>query len=495
MESNSSPQDASQRTNAPTKTRIAVIGMSCRFAGGASSPSELWNILKEGRDCTSEMPKDRWNTDAFYYGGKDPQNKTGTFSVNRGAFLPNIKGFDPGYFGISPREAKHIDPQQRLLLELATEAFEDAGIPSTTYKGSETGCYVGLMNHDYMSLQTRESMTSHTSPGSATSIAANRVSYALDLRGPSLVLDTACSSSLVAVHLGSNALLNGDVDMALCGGINIMIQPNQFVALSRIGMVSPDGRCKAFAAEANGYGRGEGGGFVVLKRYEDALRDMNHIYCELVQTGVNSDGKASQPMVSPSAERQEHLMNRVYKQANIDPKKVSYVEAHGTGTLKGDPIEVKAIAAALGGPSAYRDTLRIGTVKSNIGHTESAAGVAGLIKVALMSEHRTFVPSVHFQRPNPNIPFKDYCVSVQAKVERMETQQLQQGATKNNSDDARIGSGAIGGVEEHPFIAGVNSFGFGGTNAHAIIQSVVAASPPSASPTSSPPGTRTTTRT
>jgi amino acid adenylation domain-containing protein len=434
--------ETSQPTSPP---RIAIVGMSCRFAGGASSPSNLWKILVQGKDCTSDMPTDRWNTEAFYYGGKDPQNKVGTFSVKRGAFLPNIKGFDPSFFGISPREAKHLDPQQRLLLELAVESFEDAGIPDSVYKGSETGCYVGLMNHDYMSLQTRDSMTSHTSPGSATSIAANRVSYALDLRGPSLVLDTACSSSLVAVHLGFNALLQGDVDMALCGGINIMIQPNQYVALSRIGMVSPDGRCKSFASSADGYGRGEGGGFVVLKRYEDAVRDGNHVYCELVQTGVNSDGKASQPMLVPVASRHQQLMDRVYKKACIDPLKVRYVEAHGTGTLKGDPVEVKGIAAALGGPSTHRERLRIGTIKSNIGHTESAAGIAGLIKVALMSHHGSYVPSLHFDDPNPNIPFKDYHVSVQTKVELMKP--------------------------ETDFVAGINSFGFGGTNAHAIVRS------------------------
>ena len=365
------------------KTRIAVVGLSCRFAG-APSPQSLWEVLLAGKDCSSEMPPERWNTDAFFYDGKDSQHKTGTFSVRRGSFLPNIKGFDPGYFGISPREAKHMDPQQRLLLELAVESFEDAGIPALKYEGSETGCYVGLMNHDYMSLQTRDSMTSHTSPGSATSIAANRVSYALDLRGPSVVIDTACSSSLVATHLGAKALIAGDIDMALCGGVNIMIQPNQYVALSRIGMVSPDGRCKAFDASANGYGRGEGGGFVLLKRYEDAVRDGNHIYCELVNTGVNSDGKVSQPMVSPAASRHMALMQSVYQRANIDPKMVNYVEAHGTGTLKGDPIEVEAIANVLGGASPHRDTLRIGTIKSNIGHTESAAGVAGLIKAALI---------------------------------------------------------------------------------------------------------------
>ena len=247
-------------------------------------------------------------------------------------------------------------------------------------------------------------MTSHTSPGSATSIAANRVSYALDLRGPSVVIDTACSSSLVATHLGAKALIAGDIDMALCGGVNIMIQPNQYVALSRIGMVSPDGRCKAFDASANGYGRGEGGGFVLLKRYEDAVRDGNHIYCELVNTGVNSDGKVSQPMVSPAASRHMALMQSVYQRANIDPKMVNYVEAHGTGTLKGDPIEVEAIAKVLGGASPHRDTLRIGTIKSNIGHTESAAGVAGLIKAALIAKNQCSCPPYTSIHPT-DIPF------------------------------------------------------------------------------------------
>ena len=450
--------------------------MSCRFAGGAHSPQELWELLRQGTDATSEMPADRWNTEAFFYDGPDAKKVKGTFYARRGAFLKDgIRGFEPEFFRISPREAKHMDPQQRILLELAVEAFEDAGIPETTYKGSETGCYVGLMNHDYSTLQTRESMTNHTSAGSAGSIAANRISFALDLRGPSMVVDTACSSAMVAIHLAAEALRSGSIGMAVCGGISVMANPTNFVALSRIGMIARDGRCKAFDASADGYGRGEGGGLIVLKRLDDALRDGDYIYCELLETGVNSDGRASDGMLAPSSDRHEALLRSVYRKAGIDPRSVGYVEAHGTGTLRGDPVEAMAIgrvlgqghgmgttfstgttAAAVGGGSgpgggAGNDAgrslsratpLKIGTIKSNIGHTESAAGVAGVLKIALCAAHGELVPSLHYRTPNPNIPFDELGLQVQTRVEPV-------------PDD---------------FIAGCNSFGFGGTNAHAIVR-------------------------
>lgn len=421
---------------------IAIVGMACRLPA-APNLQAYWRLLTEGQDAIREVPADRWNVDAFY--DADPQ-ATGKTYCRWGGFLDGVDQFDPAFFGIAPREAPYIDPQQRLFLESVWEALEDAGIVPQTLGGQRVGVFAGASTLDYgqMLLQGPEVVGTYTATGLATTMVANRVSYLLNLQGPSLTVDTACSSSLVAVHLACQSLWNGESSLALAGGVNLMLTPTVTVGFSKLTALSPEGRCKTFDAAANGFVRSEGVGTVVLKRVSQALTDGDRIYALLRGSATNQDGRTN-GLTAPNPAAQEAVVKAAYEQAGIRLNQVDYIEAHGTGTLLGDPIEAKALGNLFSPFRPLDQPVRLGSVKSNIGHTEAAAGIASLIKVALCLRHRTLVPSLHFHTPNPYIPFDQLPLRVQ--------QQREPWAEAENMA-----------------IAGVSSFGFGGTNAHVALQ-------------------------
>jgi amino acid adenylation domain-containing protein len=422
---------------------IAIVGMSCILPGGVRSPQALWEFLCEGRDGISEVPADRWNNAAVF--DPDP-GKPGKTPTKWGGFVKDIAEFDAAFFGISPREAAVMDPQQRMLLETAWRALEDAGVQIDKLPGTDTGVFIGISHSDYHGIQKfgRPDIDVHTSTGGALSIAANRLSHRFDLRGPSLSVDTACSSSLVALDLACQAIRNGACEMALCGGVNAILTPDVTVTFSRASMLSPDGRCKAFDSRANGYVRGEGAGMVVLKPVTRAIADGDRIHAIIRATAVNQDGRTTTITV-PSMDAQMAMLREACRRAAIAPLQVNYVEAHGTGTAVGDPIEAEAIGRVFGKSSGKNKTCVIGSIKSNIGHLEPAAGIVGLIKAALCVENGQVPSNLHFQKPNPNIRFEELGIRV------------------NNSLAPFPGDGATR-------LAAVNSFGFGGTNACAILQ-------------------------
>jgi 1-acyl-sn-glycerol-3-phosphate acyltransferase len=379
----------------------------------------------------------------------DPdQGRPGKLSTRWGGFADHIDAFDSDFFGISPREAVLIDPQQRLLLEVVWEMLEDAGLPADRLVGSKTGVFIGISTHDYSDLQANPAnwhrVDTYSSTGTASSIAANRISYAYDLRGPSFVVDTACSSSLTAIHLACRSLREGDCDLAIAGGVNAFLSPATSIGFSRALMLSPDGRCKAFDAGANGFVRGEGAGVVILKPLAAAMADGDNIYAVVRGTAINQDGRTVGLMV-PSADAQEVLIREALRDAGVVAGEVQYVEAHGTGTRVGDPIEAEAIARALSNGRGIGNPCLIGSVKTNIGHLEAAAGIAGVIKAALVLKHRMIPPSLHFNSANPAIPLEDLRLQVVTALQ----------AWPGNGSRA---------------LAGVNSFGFGGANAHAILE-------------------------
>ncbi len=426
------------------KESIAIIGIGCRFPGGANTPEAFWKLLQDGVDAITEVPANRWNIDTLY----DPDTaKPGKMRTRWGGFLNKIDEFDPQFFGISPREAACIDPQQRLLLEVAWEALEDGGQVPERLAGTKTGVFIGLMSQDYQAIQVssgeRNSINAHTAMGISMSVAANRISYVFDFHGPSIALDTACSSALVAVHLACQSIWNGESAIALAGGVNAMLRPEMTIAESKASMLSPDGRSKSFDARANGYVRGEGAGIVVLKPLSQALADADPIYAVIRSSVVNQDGRTNGITV-PNGKAQEAAILEACKQADILPEQIQYVEAHGTGTPVGDPIEANALGNVLGKNRPSGDYCIIGSVKSNIGHLESAAGVAGIIKVALALKHGQIPPNLHFQTPNPKIPFEELRLRVPTTLE-----------TWPNGNKPRL--------------AAVNSFGFGGTNAHVVL--------------------------
>jgi acyl transferase domain-containing protein/NADPH:quinone reductase-like Zn-dependent oxidoreductase len=422
---------------------IAVIGIGCRFPGGAEDPDSFWRLLRNGGDAITEVPRDRWNMDKFF--DPDP-GKPGKSYSRWGGFIQGIDLFDPEFFGISPREAPRMDPQQRILLEVAWEALEDAGLAIDRRERSPTGVYVGISSWDYSKveagLQDMETCNSHTGTGLALSIVANRISHALNFTGPSMAVDTACSSSLVAVDLACQCLWNDECPVALAGGVNVILNPESYVIYSRLSMLSPDGRCMAFDARANGFVKGEGAGIVVLKRLSRAIADKDRIYATILGTGVNQDGRTPGITV-PSLESQQDLLRSVLGQAHIAAKDVSYFEAHGTGTLVGDPIEALAIGTVLGENRPPDQWIHLGSVKTNIGHLEAAAGIAGLIKICLMIQNRSIPPNLHFLRPNPDIDFNGLKLKVPIELTPW--------------------------PEDHPVMAAINSFGFGGTNASAVL--------------------------
>ncbi len=398
---------------------IAIIGIGCRFPGEANSPETFWNLLQNGVDAITEVPEDRWNLNKFYDKNRE---KPGKIYTRKGGFIKNIDQFDPLFFGISPREAAFMDPQQRLLLETAWEALEDAGQLPENLAGKNVGVFLGQYFHDYAKIQlstdsyTRNSMESVTGIGSAMSISANRISYFFNFTGPSLALDTACSSALVAVHLACRSIWNGESILALAAGVNIMLLPEVTISMCKASMLSPDGYCKSFDARADGFARAEGVGIVVLKPLSQAIADQDSIYAVIRGSAVNQDGRTNGITV-PNGLAQEKVILDACQIGGVSPEQIQYVEAHGTGTPVGDPIEAKALGNILGKDRPADDYCVIGSVKTNMGHLESAAGIVGLIKAALALKHEQIPPNLHFETPNPNIPFTELHLRVPQKLE------------------------------------------------------------------------------
>ncbi|WP_437952503.1 SDR family NAD(P)-dependent oxidoreductase [Sorangium sp. So ce296] len=434
----------SRGTSAPAANEpIAVVGMSCRLPGGATSPAAFWELLCEGRHGIREVPAERWDIEAFVH---DDVAAPGKMTTRWGGFLDRVDGFDPGFFGMSPREAQQIDPQQRLVLELAWEAIEDARVDPVRLRGRDVGVFVGAMGSDYAKLTATEPrlIDQHTAPGVDTSILSGRVSYQLGLQGTSVTVNTACSSSLVAVHLACQSLRSGESTMALAGGVHLVLSPHGTVGMTKFGAMNPAGQCRAFDASANGYVRGEGGGIVVLKPLRAALADGDRVYCVIRGSASNNDG-FSNGLTAPNPKAQEEMLARAYENAGVEPGSIDYVEAHGPGTILGDPIEAGALGAVLGPSHSADRPLRIGSVKTNLGHLEPAAGIAGLLKVALSLHHGLLPASLNYEAPNPHIAFDAWRLAVQTQL------------------DAWPSSGG-------PARAGISSFGFGGTNCHVVVE-------------------------
>ena len=414
---------------------VAIIGMACRLPGGIVSPATFWEHLESGRDAVGRIRPERWQ------GYDIPEHAASV--VQTGGFLDEIDGFDAGFFGISAAEAESMDPQQRLVLEVAYEALENAGIVREQFSGSSTGVFIGSIHHDYQArnFTTPQHMTPYAAQGVSSAIVSNRVSYLLNLHGPSVTMDTACSSSLTAIHLAARSVRSGESDMALAGGVNLILSPLMSVAMHEFGMLSPDGRCKSFDARANGFVRAEGCGLLVLKRYADARRDGDTVLALLRGTAVNQDG-ATNGLTAPAGPSQEAVIRRCLHDAGLEAADIQYVETHGTGTALGDPIEVDALKSTYG--RSTRPCV-LGAVKSSIGHTEAAAGVVGLIKTILCLQHHKIPPNLHFEHLNPNISLDDAGLLIPT-----------------------TGIDWLPG--DTPRRAAVSSFGFGGTNAHAIVE-------------------------
>jgi acyl transferase domain-containing protein/acyl carrier protein len=424
---------------------IAIVGLGCRFPGGANDPEAFWRLLRDGADAVTDVPADRWDVEAFY----DPNPETpGKMYTRSGSFLEGVDEFDPEFFGISPREAASMDPQQRLLLEVSWEALENAGLAPGRLSGSQTGVFIGICNRDYAAAYDGAidpaAVDSHSGTGNIFSVAAGRLSYVLGLNGPTLSVDTACSSSLVAIHLACQSLRQRECDMALAGGVNLILSPLGNIFLARARALSPDGRCRTFDASADGYGRGEGCGVVVLKRLSEAVAAGDRLLAVIRGSAVNHDGRSS-GLTVPNGTAQEKLLRRALENAGVNPAEVSYVEAHGTGTPLGDPIEVHALAEVLGRGRPPERPLLVGSVKTNIGHLEAAAGVAALIKVVLSLSHEEIPRHLHFKELNPHISPVQHLVRVAAEPVAWPA-----------------GNGSR--------IAGISSFGLSGTNAHIVVE-------------------------
>ncbi|NEZ64969.1 SDR family NAD(P)-dependent oxidoreductase [Leptolyngbyaceae cyanobacterium CCMR0082] len=424
------------------KDPIAIIGLSCRFPG-SENPEAFWEFLRRGGDAITEIPDSRWDIDAFY--DPDPA-KPDKMNTRWGGFLPQVDQFDPQFFNISPREAINMDPQQRLLLEVAWEALENANIIPQQTSGKSVGVFTGISTHDYSVLTWGHTQNEpHAAIGTANSIVANRLSYLFNWTGPSMAIDTACSSSLVAVHLACQSLWRGESPLAIAGGANILLLPSSTVSFSKAGFMAADGRCKTFDARADGYVRSEGVGIVVLKPLSQALAEGDLIYAVIRGSAINQDG-TSNGITAPNPVSQEAVLRAAYRDADVLPSQVHYVETHGTGTKLGDYIELKSLGKVLAEGRQPGDICRVGAVKANIGHLEAAAGIAGLIKVALSLKQREFPPQALFESPNPHIKFHKLPIRVQQKLEHLPEQ-------------------------DGPILVGISSFGFGGTNAHLVLES------------------------
>ncbi len=421
---------------------IAIIGIGCRFPG-ANHPEAFWNLLRNGVDVISEVPSDRWDIDTFY----DPKSATpGKMNTRFGSFLKQVDQFDPSFFRISPREAERMDPQQRLILEVAWEALENAVLAPNTLALSQTGVFIGMSSYDYAMLLNKnfDQINAYNGTGNAFSIAANRLSYLLNLHGPSVTIDTACSSSLVSLHYACQSLHTGESELCLVGGVNLILSPNLNIVFSQAGMMSADGRCKTFDAKADGYVRGEGCGVLVLKRLSEAQRDQDNILAVIKGSAVNQDGLTN-GLTAPNGLSQQRVISQALKSAGVKPAQISYVETHGTGTSLGDPVEIRALKAVLMEGRSLDQPCYIGSVKTNIGHLEAAAGIAGLIKTVLSLQHKEITPHLHLQQLNPYISFQGTPFSIPTERQPW-----------------------ITGTEKR--LAGLSSFGFGGTNCHVILE-------------------------
>jgi acyl transferase domain-containing protein/NADPH:quinone reductase-like Zn-dependent oxidoreductase/acyl carrier protein len=421
--------------------KIAIVATSFRMPG--TTPARFWEDLLAGRDLVTQVDPARWSGAAFLHPNRNHPGTTYTFAAGT---IGDVSGFDAGFFAISPREAAQMDPQQRLLLEMSWEAFENAGIRPSTLRGSDCGVYIGIATTDYSWRMADDlaSIDSSFATGNTSSIAANRLSYFFDLRGPSMAIDTACSSSLVAFHQACRAIATGEITQAIAGAVSLHLHPLGFISFSKATMLSRQGRCRVFDASADGYVRSEGGGVFLLKDYDQAVADGNPILAVVVHTAVNTDGRKSGITV-PSHGAQAALLTNAYRQAGIDPAQIDYIEAHGTGTAVGDPIETRALGIALGQFRARSNALPIGSVKGNVGHLEAASGIAGLLKAVYCVRHRVIPAHVGMDIPNPQIRFDDWNLDVVT-------------ANRKLRPGGRL-------------IIGVNSFGFGGANAHVILES------------------------
>ncbi len=425
---------------------LAVVGMGCRLPGNVNSPEMFWSLLANGIDATTTVPAERgWDLDQLY--GEDP-DQPGKMYVSRGGFLRNVDQFDPAFFGLPPREAIHLDPQQRLLLEVAWEAIEHAGLQPEMLRGSRGGVFVGVTINDYLQMQTRAAdrtaIDAYSITGNHLNAAAGRLSYTLGLQGPSMAVDTACSSSLVTVHLACQSLRQRECDLALAGGVNLALSPDGFVAASRARMLAQDGRCKTFDQAADGFARGEGCGLVVLKRLSDAIAQGDPILAVIRGSAVNQDGPSS-GLTVPNGPAQRAVIRQALANGGVSPEDISYVEAHGTGTSLGDPIEIEALAAELCKTRSRDQPLLVGAAKTNVGHLESAAGVAGLIKLVLSLQNQAIPPHLHFNNPNPHIPWTQLPIQVPTQLTPWPR-------------------------AEQPRRAGLSGFGVSGTNAHIVVE-------------------------
>ncbi len=428
------------------KEPIAVIGMACRFPGGANNPEKFWELLEKGVDAVTQVPPDRWDAKKYY--DPDP-TAAGKMYTAMGGFLDiPVDQFDASFFNISPKEASRLDPQQRLLLEITWEALENTGVNPASLKGSNTGVFLGISGDDYSDSRRipklYDKINAYSITGTTFSTAAGRISYFLGLEGPCMAVDTACSSSLVCLHLACRNLQSKESDAALVGGVMLDISPVTHICFSKLQAISPDGKCKTFDASADGYSRGEGCGVVVLKRLSDAVKHGDRILAVIKGSAVNQDGKSS-GLTAPNGLAQQKVILRAMEDAGISPSDIDYIEAHGTGTALGDPIEVEAVGNVLSHGHSKENPLMIGSVKTNIGHLESASGVAALMKVILSFQHEAIPPNLHFKTPSPYIAWDDLPVKVPTQL-----------IPWLKSDKPRI--------------AGINSFGFSGTNVHVVVE-------------------------
>jgi acyl transferase domain-containing protein/acyl carrier protein len=423
---------------------IAIIGMGCRFPGGAKNPEEFWKVLKSGNDAVTEIPEDRWDKELYY--DPDPDAPGKMFTKSGGFLKEGVYDFDAHFFGVSPKEANSLDPQQRLLLEVCWEALESAGIDISTLKESNTGVYIGISCDDYEGAHRHSGdlskIDAYSITGTTFSIAAGRISYFLGLQGPAFVVDTACSSTLVALHCACQSLRTGESNLAIVGGVNLILSPEVYICFTKLKALAPDGRCKTFDASANGYCRGEGCGVIVIKRLRDALKDNDPILAVVKGTAINQDGRST-GITAPNGLAQQKVIRMAMMNAGISPGDVDYIEAHGTGTPLGDPIEMEAIGAAMREIEGRK--VHVGSVKTNIGHLESAAGSAGLLKIILSLQKEKIPPNLHFKTPSPFIPWNDIPVEIVTQMTPWPRSRRQR-------------------------IAGISAFGFSGTNAHIIVE-------------------------